>query len=473
MWTREQLAVWADTAPQTLIDVVLALQHRIQALEGRLAHTSRNSSKPPASDGYLKPAPKSLRTKSGRKPGGQPGHLGSTLQPVTKPDHVVTHPLDRCPCGCGRSLRQQPVLRYETRQVFELPPQRLDVTEHRVEVTRCPRSGHEVCAPFPPGVNAPAQYGPRFTAWLVYCRVQQLLPLDRIRQMAADLFGHSVSEASVQAALGATATNLAAFRTELAHQLLQAAIVHPDETGLRVASRLHWLHVVSTPRLTWYGVHPKRGSDAIHAFGLLPAFRGRLIHDCWRPYFGLACAHGLCNAHLLRELTFLHEQLGQAWAARLHQLLLDMHRVVAARKQIAAGLAPAQRASWRRRDHAIVAQGCAANPVQLPQSPPHRRGRRKQTKAQNLLDRLQAHARSVLAFLDDFRVPFSNNQAEQDIRMVKVQQKISGSFRTLQGAHTFANVRSYISTVRKHGQDILPAITGALTGHPFIPPAPT
>ena len=469
MWTAEKLIALADSKPRALVPIVLEQQSQIEALHARLALNSQNSSQPPSSDGFKKPAPKSLRKKSARKSGGQPGHPGHTLVQVKNPDRVVIHPLEKCPCGCGRSLRRQPVLRYENRQVFDSPPQRLEVTEHRAEIKRCPVSGQEVCAAFPANVSAPAQYGSRFKAWLVYCRVQQLLPLDRISQMANDLFGHPVSAATVQAALDATNKNLVPFGDEVKRQLICAEIAHADETGLRVMKSSHWLHVVSTRYLTWYGVHAKRGREAIDAFGLLISFKGRLIHDCLSSYFKLNCAHGLCNPHLLRELVFIHEQFHQTWAKSLHDLLLAMHDFVEDRKKIDSDCSSKELASWRKRYDTMVALGYVANPYTPSLPKERRRGRPKKSKALNLLDRLKLHAKSVLAFLYDFRVPFSNNQGEQDLRMMKVQQKISGAFRTLEGAQTFARIRAYLSTVRKNKRDVFQEIVNAFIGQPFMP----
>lgn len=485
MWTREQLLPLARSNPEALVDIILALQEQVQALmlanqalqkrvevlEARLAQNSGNSSKPPSSDGYNKPAPKSLRKKSGLSSGGQNGHPGSTLPPTDKPDFIIVHPLTLCPCGCGANLHRQPVLRHEIRQVFELPPQKLVVTEHRAEVKLCPNSGREVSATFPAGVNAPTQYGTCFNAWLVYLRGQQLIPLERISQMSADLFGRFVGGDTIQSAIAAAYNSLAGFETRVAGLIAQAPIAHADETGLRVAGKPHWLHVVSTKTLTWYGVHRKRGSEAIRHFALLPRFAGRLIHDCLSAYFELKCVHGLCNPHLLRELTFLHEVLRQKWAKRMLELLLRMHRSVSARKDLAGPYAAPQLAAWTRKYHAILHEGFAENPE--PQSPPgtRPRGRPKHTKAQNLLLRIQLHERSVLAFLHDSRVPFSNNQAEQDLRMMKVQQKISGAFRTLEGAQTFARIRAYLSTVRKNKRGVFQETVNALTGRPFMPGA--
>ena len=468
-WTRKGLEHLAKRKPGRLVDLVLDFQRRLQALEARQAQNSANSHRPPSSDGYSKPDPKSLRKRTRRRSGGQTGHPGSTLLPAGKPDFTVVHRLKRCPCGCGASLRRLPVLRHEKRQVFDLPPQKLLVTEHRAEVKLCPNSGREVSASFPAGVNAPTQYGPRFNAWLVYLRGQQLIPLERISQMSADLFGRLVSEATVQAAVAAANAALAGFEAKVTDLIAQAPIAHADETGLRVAGKLHWLHVVSTKTLTWYGVHRKRGSEAIQHFALLPRFAGRLIHDCLSAYFDLNCLHGLCNAHLLRELTFLHEVQRQKWAKRMLDLLMRMHRAVAAYNARAGPSALPQRAAWTIKYQALLRQGFAENPLPKPPQGPRRRGRPKHTKAQNLLLRLQKHECSVLAFLHDSRVPFSNNQGEQDLRMMKVQQKISGAFRTLEGARTFARIRAYLSTVRKNQRDVFQETVAALTGQPFIP----
>ncbi len=471
VWTREALEILADTNPRELVPIVLELQDHAQALAGRLALNSQNSSKPPSSDVYTKPAPTSLREKSNRKSGGQAGHAGHTLEQVEKPDHVKIHPLTRCPCGCGGSLKDQPVVRIEKRQVFDLPPQKLEVTEHQAEVKVCPRSGKEVSAAFPKGVSAPAQYGSRWKAWLVYLRVWQLLPLRRIRQMCADLFGQTVSEATVESAVVFAFEALAGFEAEIIRLILLTPVAHADETGMRVDGNLEWFHVLSTTMITWLGAHPKRGHEAMDAFGILPRFKGRLIHDFLESYFRYLCLHGMCIPHILRELNFLHEQMNQPWAKKMKDLLLEMHRFIEEQKKKTDRLSAAQLAPWLERYHALLKEGFAANPPAA--RTPGKRGRTKQSKAYNLLRRLERHENDVLAFLHDFRVPFSNNQAERAFRMVKVQQKISGTFRTRRGAEAFARIRSYVSTARKQDYDVFRAMTGAMAGQPFMPRGPT
>jgi transposase len=447
------------------------LAKRVEELEHRFEQNSGNSSKPPSSDGYTKPSPKSQRKKTGRKSGGQKGHPGSTLAPVAKPDVIVVHPLKLCPCGCGANLKNQPLLRHDSRQVFDLPPQKLEVTEHQVEVKLCPNTRREVSASFPSEVKARTQYGQRFNAMLVYLRSQQFIPSERTAQMVMDLLGCRVSEGTIQTALRIAFHNLEGFEAKVKDLITQAPIAHADESGLRVAKKLHWLHVASTKTLTWYGVHAKRGGEAIRFFGVLPRFTGRLIHDCFSPYFELTCDHGLCNGHLLRELVFIHEVLHQKWAKSMLGLLDRMHRSVTARAEREGPFSSLQRAAWTRKYRACLRRGFAQNSTPHKNEGPKRRGRPKHTKAQNLLFRLQVHEAFVLAFLHDSSVPFTNNQGEQDIRMMKVQQKVSGCFRTIQGAQTFARIRSYLSTVRKNQRDVFSEMVHLFQGQPFIPSA--
>jgi transposase len=437
---------------------VANLTARVTELEGRLAQNSSNSHQPPSADGLSKPAPKSLRVPSGRKAGGQPGHPGRTLKAVGKPDYIVPHQLGRCPCGhCGgRSLRGEPVLGLEKRQVFELPQQPLVVTEHQAEIKVCPVSGQVVRAEFPAKVVAPAQYGPRFQALMVYLNQQQFIPSERLAQLCEDLFGQPLSEATLQTASERVALQLSDFEKALAKELVEAALVHLDESGIRVAGKLHWVHVASTEKLTFYGIHPQRGTEALEAFAIVPRCRGWLMHDHWVPYFTYEEAlHALCNQHLLRELKFLAEEQQEAWAADLSRYLWHLKERVQEEGSLEESQFKAVLAHYR----ALVRRGRKRHPG--------RAGR--QSKAANLLDRLEAFELNFLAFLWEPSVPFTNNQAEQDIRMIKVRQKISGGFRTLKGARFFARIRSYLSTCRKQGHNLWEALQRAVQGCAFMP----
>lgn len=472
IFTREELLTLAKTNPEALVEIILALQEQVQALtlrvaelDSRLNKNSRNSSKPPSSDGQAKPKPKSLRKPSGKKSGGQQGHEGHTLARVEHPDHIVTLPV--ISCSCCADLTHEPVRDHECRQVFELPQPKLEVTEFQAEIKACPKCGRINKASFPHDVTAPVQYGQSVHGMTVYLQNQQLIPVGRVEQMMTDIWDCSLSEATVMEAAKRCYERLAPFESSVALELANAPVLHVDESGARAAGKLHWLHAACTDTLTFLGIHEKRGSEAMDHFGILPDFRGHLIHDFWKPYFLYTCEHGLCNAHHLRELTFLFEEKNQAWAGKMIDLLLDMNDFV--KRQNNAPLTRKQKKPWIIKYKKIVAEGWSANP--LPQQEGKRRT--KKTKEQNLLLRLDTRESHVLASLHNQGVPFTNNQAERDIRMIKVRLKISGPFRTVEGAKHFARIRSYLSTVRKQGLDILTSITQAMKGQPFIPAAIT
>ncbi len=479
MFTREQLLVIAKTNPEALVDIILSqleqleiLTQRVSKLEEQISKNSRNSSKPPSTDGLNKPKgkkkTKSLRKKTGKKQGGQKGHKGHHLEKAETPDHIIPLTPTSCPCGVDH-LADVPVSAYDNRQVFELPEPKLEVFEYQSEIKICPGCGQPVKAPFPEGVNAPVQYGPRFRAMMVYMQNQHFIPADRLSKMVSDLYGTSVSTATILNASARSYANLVPFEESLVSALQNSKVVHADESGVRTVKKLYWLHSASTDLLTFYGVHEKRGTLAMDDFKILPNFTGRLIHDFWKPYLKYDCDHGLCNAHHLRELVFLFEQEEQVWAKKMFNLLVDMNNF--AREQDEQ-LTPEQKEPWLTQYHDIIAEGWKENP--LPKKPPKRkRGRPAKTKSQNLLTRFGDFEDSVLAFLHDLNVPFTNNLAEQDIRMIKIRLKISGCFRTVKGAEHFARIRSYLSTARKQGRNILDSITAAIKGTPFLPVEPT
>jgi len=299
---------------------------------------------------------------------------------------------------------------------------------------------------------------------MVYLNQQQLLPYDRLAQVCEDLFGQPLSAGTLVAANERVFAQLEPFARGLVGQVPQAPVVHLDESGLRVAGALHWLHVASTAELTFYGVHPKRGTEAMDAFGIIGACRQWVVHDHWKPYFSYPhCLHALCNEHLLRELKFLWEEHKEVWARQLSDLLLALNR----RRQKQGEFSERQFKRARKDYRGVVRRGRYRHPRLAPGQ-----GRCAQSKAANLLDRLEDFEWSVLAFLWDERVPFTNNQGEQDIRMIKVRQKISGCFRTLHGAQMFCRIRSYLSTCRKQGRNLWEAMQMAVVGSPFIPSCP-
>ena len=448
-------------------DALIAhLQQRVQELEERLAKDSHNSHLPPSSDRFVR-QPKSLRKKSGKKPGGQESHPGKTLTWSEIPDEVIVHPVTCCE-HCQSDLQAVPPVQIERRQVVDVPAPRLLVQEHHAERKACPACHQITAAPFPAGVDARVQYGMRLGATAVYLVQQQLLPWARACEVLSDLVGAQISEGTLASLIERCAQNLGEVEEQIKQALVKADVLHQDETGLYVKGVRQWMHVACTAQLTHYAVHQKRGKEALDAIGIMPRFGGTSVHDGWRSYFLYACSHALCLVHLLRELTFLAEEQRLEWAAELKALLLDMKEATEeAREQGLAMLHPLEVEDWQAQFVTLVAHADATTPTA--QAPPGKRGRAKQSAARNLLDRLIGDQEAVLAFLHRLVVPFDNNQAERDVRMVKVQQKVSGSFRSEAGAMAFCRIRSYLSTLRKQGMDLLVSLEATLRGHPILP----
>jgi transposase len=450
--------------------LIATLQARVVELERRLGKDSSNSSKPPSSDGLRRPARAGRQDDeraARRRPGKQPGAPGAHLARVAQPDEVAWHVPDRCG-GCGADLAGASVVGVEARQVFDLPPLRLLATEHRAERRRC-ACGTTSQAAFPDHVRAAACYGPGVRALVCYLCVHQHLPVDRTAQLLADVLGAPVATGTLAAVVAEGARGLDGFAQVVRAGLAAAPVAHFDETGARVAGRLHWVHSASTSLLSLFTVHAKRGKVAMDAAGVLPGFGGVAVHDGWAPYWRYQdVTHALCGAHLLRELEAISEEPGQGWAAGMAELLVDA-KLVADRARVAGLKRPDDQA--RARLHAryerLLADGQAANPP-LP-TIGRRRGRLRRSPAANLLARLDIHRDEVLRCLDDTRVPFDNNQAERDLRMVKLQQKISGCWRTLAGAEAFLALRSYLATARKHGMNPLAVLRQLFEGHAWLP----
>lgn len=452
---------------QELTEIVSRQSEVIQALQDKLAKDSQNSGKPPSSDGLKKRRTQSLRKKEGRNPGGQPGHEGATLQMVEKPDHVEHHEVKACP-HCEGDLSEVEASDYGRRQVFDIPAVQIEITEHRVEVKACPHCQKAVEAPYPEAVGQRVQYGPRLKAQASYLNTYQLVPMARTCELLNDFYGVRPSTAFVVEANRDVRQGSKPSVETIKEQLKEVDLAHFDESGVRVNGKLQWLHSSSTETLTHYGVHEKRGREAMDEIGILPEFKGRAVHDHWKSYNGYACEHIFCNAHHLRELQFITDQYQQPWAEKMSTLLRDIKNEVDNAPESDSSL-PADRLTYFDQLYdAILDEGFDANPPpDVP--PPKSKGPTKQTPPKNLLDRLKKHKAGTIAFMADFSVPFDNNLAERDIRMIKVKQKVSGAFRTDGGATTFCDIRSYISTARKQGQNVISALFGALTGSPFKP----
>jgi len=453
-----------------LVEIIRAMEARVQALEDQIEKDSHNSSKPPSSDGLKKPVKSRKRHVSGKKVGGQAGHSGHRLEPVEKVDHVEVHKVKRCQ-RCAEHLELISAEQITKRQVFDLPEEiKLEVTEHQAEVKTCPFCGKKNTAAFPLGVTQATQYGPRLCAQIVYFNQYHFIPVERTVEIVEDLYGHTISAGTVPAISEKVAAQVQPVHEEIRDYLTKTQeAVHFDETGMRVSGKLYWLHSASTKQATLCQIHSKRGSEAMDEIGILPKRIGWSIHDFWKPYLKYQQAqHGLCNAHLVRELIFLAEQHQQLWATELLELLLKIKQAVETTQQHDwKALSSEQQIDFEKAYDHIVAQGEQANPP--PKKVEGKRGRLKQSPARNLLDRLRDHKEKVLAFMYDFKVPFDNNLAERDIRMAKVHQKVSGGFRSNNGSNTFSHVRSYISTARKNDQRILDVLYLALSGSPYRP----
>jgi transposase len=448
---------------QGALDAALA---RIADLEAQLKQNSKNSSRPPSSDSpFIKPAPKSLRGKSGRKPGGQPGHEGRTLMQVKRPDRIIRHEPRRCG-GCGAGLTRKAVrVGMDVRQVFDIPKIAVRVVEHQVISRRC-GCGVTTAAAAPDGVTAPASYGPNVSAVATYLYAGQFLSKARTADALAELFGLPISPGTIASVTTRMAGDVreCGVLDQIGAEIAAAPVAHFDETGLRVAASLHWVHSASTDRFSLLTVHPRRGVAGMAHAGVLPAFTGVAVHDAWSPYDTYTAAtHALCNAHVQRELVAVFEGVPEGrwnWARQAHDALLELKALVAAAK--AAGMTTVEAGA---RD-TLISRLRSATVLGARITGGGARGAKHRSLARRLRDR-QA---DYLRFLDEgFAIPWDNNAAEREIRMIKIRQKVSGSMRTLAGARDFTAIRSYLATAVKHGIRFIDALTMLAERRPWLP----
>jgi transposase len=442
--------------------IIEELRAEVAELKRRLGQNSSNSSLPPSSDGLVKPAPKSLRGRSGKKSGGQAGHPGRTLSQVDDPDEIVVHEPSACD-GCGSGLSDAPTVGVVRRQVFEVPEPKVTVTEHRLMSRRC-GCGVVTAGCAPAGVEAPAQYGPRAQALIVYLVVGQFLAQQRAAEAMGDLFGLPVSDGTVAAVIARLSGRLDGFVDVVKARLRQADVVNADETGLRVGGRTHWVHSTSTEAFSLISVHRRRGREGIDAHGVLPGYTGVIVHDAWRPYDCYRGAvHALCNSHLLRELQQVIDvcdEAGRAWAEQARHALTELNALATAAATAGQAVDAARLAELRSWYTSAAATAIAANDHRATKI-----AQRHHALARRMFDR----ADDYLRFAADLRVPFTNNAAEREVRMVKLRQKISGCMRTLTGARHFVKIRSYLATAGKHGIGFFDALNRLAQGQPWLP----
>lgn len=441
--------------------VIDVLMQRIEELEHRLEQNSHNSHKPPSSDGLQK-KPAFPRSKGGKR-GGQTGHKGNTLKMVDRPDRIEECSVQVCSCGADLSSSDWQVK--ERRQVFDLPEPKLEITEYRLLQCPCPCCGKEVKGAFPDTVAAPVQYGNGVKALVALLSSGYHLSYQNIQQLFSDLFGHGLNENTMLHANEQCYTGLGSSHQVIRKAIEESAVNHVDETGHRVADKLQWLHVASNADYTYLFSHAKRGKEALQSEGSpLPAMKGHVVHDCWSSYFTFQdCQHALCGAHLLRELTALTER-GSQWAGSMHALMLRMYKASDYGKGILKDPLP-----FLQQYDQICQRGQLEEPMpQVKTTGLARPGRPKKTKGRNLLERFIQHKEAITAFALNKFVPFTNNQAERDLRPAKVKQKVSGCFRTTTGAKRYARIQSFISTARKQGVQVFQQLNEAFSGNTFL-----
>jgi transposase len=416
------------------------ISKRVSTLEFQSKKNSTNSHKPPSTDGLRKPKTKSLREKTGRKTGGQLGHKGHALHHVSHPDSVIHHPVTTCD-GCGESLDHQPVVRVKARQVFDIPPIQLNVTQHETEVKKCTTCGTKTESFFPENVQHHVQYGPNVQSMVLYMMHYQLVPFARTKEFFQDFFNVSISEGTLWNINQKFDTYLTdTFEPQAKKQFLQAPVVHFDETGLRSEGKTQWLHTLSTDEVTLQYVHEKRGTGAMNEINLLPNFRGIAVHDCLASYFTYEkCEHAVCNAHILRDLKAVYEQTNQTWTQEFIEILMLAKRQRECQEK---PLHPKAVAWMDDTYRAILKKGYVENTIVANHD------------AEKLLNRLSKRQDSILLFVENADVPFDNNLAERDLRMAKVKQKVSGTFRSETGAQHFAMARSFLSTLKKQKKNL-------------------
>jgi len=436
---------------EALKATIVALTTEVNDLKAKLAKNSGNSNKPPSSDGYRKKV-KNSRVKSDKPSGGQPGHDGKTKPQTSEPDTVVELvPQTECECG-GKIIVSNDV--FSVRQQEELQPAKVITIEYRAHSGKCDCCGKEHTASFPEGIDSPMSYGPNIRAMIAYLNVYQLIPMKRVTEMMNHQYGISISQATIVNATNEAYCNLALVEERLKDEIIRSDIAYFDESGMRVCGSLYWLHSASTKECTVYFIHEKRGKDAMDAMGILPEFEGTAIHDHWKSYYCYLCAHAECNAHHLRHLQWLYEDLGYDWAGEMICLLLRIKRHIDLSQTFGADSLPQDDIEIYEIIYRTILE--EAKTIETPH-----------IESKRMANRMTKYEQETLMFMYDFEVPFTNNLAERDIRMPKLKQKISGCFRSKEGANAFARIRGFISTAIKRGKDVCDGLIATFRGDAY------
>ena len=461
--TEQEAIEFCRNNPEAAAKIILMverLEARIKELEEKLGMNSSNSSKPPSSDNKLSKK-KATQKNSEKRRGGQKGHKGNFLKKVEIPNKVV--PLKSKVCKyCHKDIADVPSIKIEKRQLFDIPQIEIEVTEYQSHKVCCPHCQTMNQEKFPINVKATTQYGDNIKAWVSYLNAHHMLPYERIAELIEDMVKHKISTGTIYNFLSESYNNLEAFEERLKKELLKEEIVHADETGVNVQGNLKWIHIASSNSAVHYGVHNKRGHEAMDAIDILPNYQGVLIHDHWSPYLHYNnITHSFCNAHILRELQSQIDNHDKLWAKELQTLLKKANKIVKIHKEEQkTSLSNEIRDKIIKEYEKITSKAIKEYP---PPKKSNKRGRPKQEKGKNLLDRLIKHQTETLRFIDDFRVPFTNNLAERDLRMIKVKQKISGTFASFKGAELFCRIKSFIATLKKNSLSVLDGLRDSFT----------
>ncbi len=469
--TEQEAIDFCKNNPEAAAKIILMvdkLEERIKELESRLNMNSTNSSKPPSTDNKLKKTKKPSISNSKKKRGAQAGHKGKSLKIVATPDATEVLLPTNCSC-CNSSLKNINSSKYEKRQLFDLPDVKMQITEYQAHSLKCKKCSTLNKAKFPNNIKATTQYGDNLKSLVSYLNAYQMLPYERIVETIQDLTSHKMSTGTIYNFLNTSYEKLENFENRLKQSLIKEDVLHSDETGVNIKAKLHWIHVASSSAMTYYMLHQKRGRVAMDNMEIIPNYSGVLVHDHWTPYNKYTnCTHSYCNAHILRELNGITEKENTVWSEDMHQLLINMNIAVRkAKENDKSSLSQPQIQKFLNNYQKIIKNANNYYP------PPDRsikrgKGRLKQAKGKNLLDRLLKYQDETLRFLSDFRVPFTNNLAERDLRMIKVKEKISGSFASFKGGEIFCRIRSYISTLKKNNIAVLQGLRDALAGKSYI-----
>ena len=448
-------------------EIILQLREEIKKLKESANKDSNNSSKPPSTDNGFKEKEGEKAKNTNKKRGGQKGNRSNNLKKSDNPD--VIEILESFTCSkCNHDLLDVKVKSISSKQVFDIPPVKMKVTEFQQHKKVCPCCSTVNKPDFPDGLNAYVQYGDNIKTFIAYLNTYQMLPYERISELVEDFTSHKMSSGTIYNILENLHNKLETFEEKVKEELLKSAVIHVDETGTKVGAKLHWSHVVSTSILTYYMIHAKRGSEAIDDMEILPLFDGIAVHDHWKSYNKYECKHSFCNAHILRELNGIIENESVIWASDMHKLLTKMNNYLYSLKEkgkISPSKGRIQQFYQRYDDICKSAEKYYPPPTQTA------KGKRKpkQSKGKNLLDRLVEYKDGTLRFFINLLVPFTNNLAERDLRMLKVKEKISGCFASFKGAEMFNRIRGFISTMKKNNRSALEELANVLKSKDYVP----